>query len=316
MKWIIGIGEGRRSPGVLGFGRWLADATGARWGEDLIPVHVLGEEHLRLVLRHQHLDEAVEAERASVARQLSALLGDRAPSPELVQALDVEEGLEAARARHRADGVVVSRVAAHDSRRPFPLGAAARGLLNRLASPVVVVPPDLDAAALGDGPVVALSSLAPDSIAACLAARALAETARRELTLVHVVPDAGAEPLEVAGRDPRERLSERMAKAERSLVGWIEEHRVWPDRTVVLEGEVASAAIAFAEARKAGLLVIGGYPSDTLYDTLAPRLWRRLAAIAPVPVLVTPATPGRAARLVGRGERAEPRRDEGSLMSS
>jgi nucleotide-binding universal stress UspA family protein len=165
-----------------------------RWRDALFPVHVLPHEHLRAELRRRHLDEVWAEERAAVARRLRDVLGGADTEVELVQALSVEEGLEAARVRRRADGIVVARAAPRDSRRPFPLGSAARALLRRLASQIAVVPPDLTAAGMGDGPIVALSTSAPESLAASRLARAIAAEARRDLSVVPLDRDRGGSP--------------------------------------------------------------------------------------------------------------------------
>jgi nucleotide-binding universal stress UspA family protein len=290
-RWVIGVDVGPRSRGALHFSRWFAEAMGVRWSDAFVAVHVLDDEHLRAVLRGHHLDEAVERERAAIAEQLAEVVpGAGGRSLELVRALTVDEGLERARARHGATGVVVSRMAPRESHRMFRLGGVARRLLGRLASPVLVVPPDLTVGAVGGGPIVAASSLAADSIEACRLARALADDARRDLTLVHVVAERsdGAAPYDAA----RPRVGGATAdEAERALARWGTEHGVWPELAAVVVGEFPAAAVAFSEARGAPLVAVGAVPAPGVRGAIAPKLWRWLAAHARAPVLVVPAEP-------------------------
>jgi nucleotide-binding universal stress UspA family protein len=223
----------------------------------------------------------VERERAEAARQLLLAFPDDAPPLEVVQAPSVEEGLEAARARHRAEGVVVARAAPSGTRRVFRLGAVARALLRRLACPVVVVPPET-AVGGGAGPIVALSGLDDGSVEACRLARALAARTHRALALAHVAPPAGGE---------RQGEAPAAARAEAALARWAARHEVWPDHAVVLEGGLEEAALAFAEARHAPLVALGAVPAEGLRGALGTSAARRLAAIARQPVLVAPARP-------------------------
>lgn len=285
--WVIGVDVGPRSRGALQFSRWLAEAMGVSWSDAFVAVHVLDDEHLRAVLRGHHLDEAVERERAAIARQLAEVVPEAdGRALELVRALTVDEGLEHARARHGATGVIVSRMAPRESHRMFRLGGVARRLLGRLASPVIVVPPDLTAGGVGGGPIVAASNLAADSVEACRLARSLADGARRDLTVVHVVgePSDGAAPAGAAHPPTVE-------EAERALARWSGQHDVWPDLATVVVGEFPAAAVAFSAARGAPLVAVGAVAAQGVRGAVAPKLWRWLAAHAHAPVLVVPAEP-------------------------
>jgi nucleotide-binding universal stress UspA family protein len=258
---------------------------GESGGEAFVPVHVLHEEHLRMMLRHRHLDDVVEDERARASRELADAFGRQDVVPEIVQAITVSDGLEAARARHRATGVIVARAAPTRSRGMFRLGGVVRRLLRRLASPVIVVPPDLAAATIGAGPVVSLSSLEADSVAACRLARSIADGARRDLIVLHVEDERGA----ARRRAPAPRVSGGpFAHRERALARWVARHGVWPDAAAVIDGELPAAALAFAEARRAPLVVVGGHRWAGVRSAFESRPWRWLAAHARQAVLVVP----------------------------
>lgn len=278
MRWIVGIHGSRRDAGAASFGQWLCASAGGVAAAALVPVRVLEHERLRSALRYRRLEDVVEEERFAAARRLAALLPGGFAPPEVVLAPSAADGLEAARARVGAAGVIVGRAAPLRSRSPLRLGGTARRLLRRLASPIIVTPPDLAPAAMGAGPVVGVSSLGADSVAACRLARDVADGLRRDLAIVHV-----------AGTLPRRGDGGPFAHAERALSRWIARHEVWPDLTAVVEGDVVGATLAFAEARRAPLLAIGARADRGVRDALERKAWRRLAAHAAHAVLVVPA---------------------------
>lgn len=269
MKWIIGIELRHRSTAAVQFARWLSLATDSRWSDDFVGVHVLNADHLAAVLRTQHLDEVLDEARAASEEEVDRASRGEAPPPvDVVQALTIDEGLEAARIAHRADGIIIARVARRESHNLLRLGDVSRRLLRRLSAPVVVVPPSFTLRSAGDGPIVSLTSLSDDSVPAARVAARLAVAAGRDLTLAHV--------------------SERARTARTALDGWIEDHEVWPDAAAVLEGDLVDAGLSFAEQRRAALLAIGAGPLKGMRRLLGAKLACRLAAIAEVPLLVVP----------------------------
>jgi nucleotide-binding universal stress UspA family protein len=239
-------------------------------------VHVLHAEHLRAMLRVHHLDEVIEIAREEGTRLL-AEVSARGPAPELqvVQALTVAEGLEAARQRAGAEGVIIGRAGRGLRHRVRRLGPVARRILRALSCPVLVVPSDVEAWRLGDGPIVALSSLASDSLAACRVASDLASTAGRELTVARVAPRREG-PADLAGE-------------RRALERWMAYHGVSPRSAAVLEGDVVRSAARFADERQAPLVVVGAGGRSS--RTFGRRIARELAAVAHLPVAIAPSPP-------------------------
>jgi nucleotide-binding universal stress UspA family protein len=279
MKWIIALElRHRSSTAAVQFARWLAEAAGASWREDFVAVHVLHADHLAAVLRTRHLDEVLEEARAASEGEVArAWPGQDPPEVDVVQALTIDEGLEAARAAHRAGGVIIARVARRENHHLLRLGDVARRLLRRLASPVIVVPPGFSARSAGAGGVVALTSLGEDSLQACRLAGRVATSTGRELTIAHVASEDAEAP-------------------DAWVARWIEQHEVWPDATAVLNGDLAEAGLAFAEAREAFLLAIGAGPLRGVRRILGAKLACKLAAVSEVPLLVAPSHPGEAPR--------------------
>ncbi|HYQ82336.1 MAG TPA: universal stress protein, partial [Anaeromyxobacteraceae bacterium] len=176
-----------------------------------------------------------------------------------------------------------------ESHRLVRLGRVARGLLHRLDCPVVVVPPDVEAKDLGAGPLVALASLADDSVEACRFAGRLAARLQRRLAVVHVVPllDAGGLPYlpaESLGRLGREHRAEAAAQLE----AWLAGHGLSCDERAVLEGQLLEQAMAFAEAWGSPLLVTGSSRLSAVGRALHVSAGAELAAVATIPVAVVP----------------------------
>lgn len=288
MKWIVGLDLRPRSHGAVQFARWLSQEARAG-GDRFALVHVLEDEHLRVVLRSHHLDEVVAAAKAAASgilarERLSGLDGE----PEVVQGLWADEALAEACTAGKGDAVVVGRAAARESHRLVRLGRVARGLLHDLACPVVVVPPDLEPGDLGPGPVVALSNLADDSVEACRFAGRLAERLGRPLTVLHVVPLHDVHDLPYLPEESLARLSaEQQAEAGAHLAAWLARHGL-PGEPVVAQGQLTERAASFALERKAPILVVGSRRLSTVGRALHVSAGSELAATAPLPVAVVP----------------------------
>src|SRR5690606_31904612 len=103
------------------------------------------------------------------------------------------------------------------------LGRVARKMLRRLPVPVVVVPPDLEKDAIGDGPVLCTIDTDAHSLAAVRFARELARAVGRELELAHALPTLTDIGLGHLSREESESLRQEHAKtARRALDVFIE----------------------------------------------------------------------------------------------
>ena len=296
MKWILGLDLRPLCGGAVRFAKWLAATTRAPEGEQCVAVHVLEEQHLLAVLRYHHLDEVEQGARASAQ---SILAGEHAggdiSAVEVLQGTTVQDVLEAARSRHGAGGTIIGRAAGVEGRGVVRLGRAARRILRSAEAPVIVVPPDLQPADLGNGPVLALTSLRPDSVDACRFAAAMAQRLGRPWALLHVapVPEEFAPPylpavsMEGMRRDFR-------TEGEKGLAEWTAGQGLRPDKSEVVQGRIVDSALAYARLHASPLLVAGSQRLSTLERTLVPSVGSELAASAHVPVAVVPpaAKPG------------------------
>jgi len=290
MRWILGLDLRPLCAGAVRFAKWLAANSRATDAERCVAVHALEEQHLLAVLRYHHLQEVLDGARASAQAILSA---ERASAEiaaiDVVQGTSVQEVLEAARVKYAASGTIIGRAAGVEGKGVVRLGRSARRVLRSATAPVIVVPPDLRLEDLGKGPVLALTSLRPDSVEACRFAAAIAGRLGRPWALLHValVPEEFAPPylpapsLEGMRRD-------FLADAEKALPAWIAAEGLRPDRSDVVQGRIVDSALAFARLHDAPLLVAGSQRLSALERAIVPSVGSELAASAPVPVAVVP----------------------------
>jgi nucleotide-binding universal stress UspA family protein len=285
MKWIVGLDLRHRSHGALQFARWLSRLSPSDRFEAL---HVLEPEHLRAALRTHHLDEVVAAARTEAQR----IAAEEAPGARLdgveVVSRDADADValaEEARAR-RAEAMVVGRVARREQARLVRLGSVARRLLRALPLPVVVAPPDLDEAQIGAGPVVALTSLSDDAVAACRFAEAFAARVRRPLLVAHVVKFVELSYL--TGASVEDAAREEVRAGEAALAAWMKDRSIRADASVVLQGEIVDRVDVLARERACPLVVVGSKRRGGIDALTHPSIGRELAATSTVPVAVVP----------------------------
>ena len=272
MRWIVGLDLQRRSAGALQLVRWLARESRAAAGERFDGVHVLEDEHLELVLRYHHLDDVLASARSAAEESLrhegvDALVRD----VQLVQGADAAEALREAAAAEGADALVVGRAAPGAAGlRIVRLGRVARRLLRGTTLPVVVVPPDVRADALGDGPLVALTRLDARSERTAAFASALAGALGRPLALVHVIPPSVEQAAPYFPADVGAKIAaEQRARGEEALAAWVSASGLAPGLTAVLQGNPVDAALSVAAMLASGTASV-------------------LASVAPLPVVVVP----------------------------
>lgn len=285
MNWIVGMDLRPYGAGAIRYAAWLARTSRAPGGERFFPVHVLEEEHLRFVLRHHHLDEVTRSAREAADASLRAAdAGAAFEEPEVVVGGRAEDGLAAACRARDAQGIIIGRIAKREGHAIVRLGRVARRVLRALPTSVIVVPPDLEAAGVGTGPVVALTAL-HEGASACRFAEELARRTGRELVVAHVV--APAANVSYVLKPTLERIGrERREEAEHALAEWVRSHELVPESTRVLEGSLFETALAFAGERATPLLVVGA--PGAARRAWVPSFARELAANAPIPVAVVP----------------------------
>lgn len=293
MRWIVGLDLQHRSAGALQLVRWLAREARAPDGDAFAGVHVVEEEHLELVLRYHHLDEVLASARTAAQ---AAIVHEGVESfvrdVELVQGADAADVLLAAARAGGADALVVGRAAPGAAGvRIVRLGRVARRLLRRTSVPVAVVPPDVRADALGDGPLVALVRLDERSAHTAAFGAALAGRLGRPLALVYAMPPTVEQAAPYFPGELGQRIAaEQRARGEEALAAWMAGAGLAAQRTAVLQGNPVDAALAFAAEHRAPLLLVGARPVRGFAHALASGTASVLASVSPVPVIVVPSS--------------------------
>jgi nucleotide-binding universal stress UspA family protein len=287
MRWIVGIDLLEHARGALQMAAWLRTRRRPECEQDFVAVHVLdeavrgwakGDELAALVVRaHAALREAIAP--SNVASPFVDL--------EVVLAPDPSEGLAQASSRAGIDGVMVGRVAPRDARSLVRLGRVTRQLLRRLPAPVMVVPPDLPRAEIGEGPVLVATDLLERSIPAARLARRLADELGRPLRVahvdstVHVIPsfiDGGAL---VSVGVPKHTLAD--------LEAWIAGAGLGDAEPCLLDGAIVDAVLTEAARIDAPVVVCGAEHISPLERLFGASVAGDLARLADRAVLAVPA---------------------------
>jgi nucleotide-binding universal stress UspA family protein len=233
------------------------------------------------------------AESLGAASAFSAFEAVPSDEPEAVLARVAEE--------HGAHGLVIGRAGAAGEWSLVSLGRVARRLLRHVPRPVVVVPPDLDLAALGHGPVVIGVAPVDHAITAIQFGRALAETLDLPMLLVHVIPDPATFP--VVSPDPMvpmapytsaeqasslvDRARVRMG-AEHALREWLREHGLGDPPLRAEAGRKAWTLLDVARSVQASMIVCGSRRLSLVERVFESSVGTELAARADRPVVVVP----------------------------
>jgi nucleotide-binding universal stress UspA family protein len=289
MEWLVGMDLTDRGQGALGYARWLAGVLPA--GQDhFTGVHVLEENELRQLLRYHHLEEienkaAAGALRVVAAAGAEAMLSDR----RVICGRSAEQALHDLAHQSGVRALVIGRQARRGEKRVVRLGRVARRLLRTLPSPVVVVPPDLQPGAVGDGPVLFAASIEADAIAAAAFAKEIAADLGRPLSVVHVVPGddylaAEMVPTGVAGDFFRQLREDH----ERNLVAWMRANGLTGVPHLVSEGSVVDRLADVAREERSPLVVVGSRGLGLGMRLFSSSVATDLAAACEVPVAVVP----------------------------
>jgi nucleotide-binding universal stress UspA family protein len=301
---VCGVEDHGEALEPAGVAAWLADTLGAR----LLLVHVIrvGPALVGAPLPPPLPEDAPEApasvQRArALVREVAIACGR--PEAEAVVAFGhAADALLSVTERENAS-LLVTGTRGHGPLRRALLGSVSRRLLRDGGCPAVVVPPGARVTVGGRPPrIVAGLDGSGESLRAVEAAAALARRLRGRITLVHVLEaagDAGADEedtVAVAGDAALEgeerqamRLIERASRTAHGTEGVEVEARVG-------RGEPATVLAAEASREPADLVAVGSRGLGGLRSAVVGSVSGRLAAGAPVPVLVCPPGAVRAPR--------------------
>jgi nucleotide-binding universal stress UspA family protein len=276
--FVFGIDRAPGCAGALAFATWLRATLGP---DDVEAVHVVAA----------HDDPAVrDARRAAARAALAARYGADALAHtfsrvQVREAAGVVAGLGGVADFARA--LVIGRRARSGERALVHLGSVARRLLRGLPLPTVVVPPELDATALG-GPIVLATDLEEHSVSAARFAERLADACRCELVVIHAAEVPFTEYTYETDADWLARCEKFRDDAAAALDRWAEEHRLGRARRIGLCGSPVELLLEFAAHARPSLLVLGSRRLSATERVFTSSMASTVAAYAGCPVAVIP----------------------------
>ena len=291
MRWLVGMELGERGDGALGFAGWLFRASQS--GHQFEGIHVLDRARLSQMLRNTHLREIETAARVA-AQTLVTYAGAESAISRVDVAIEnsAEAGLAKFARQPGVAGLILGRLAPRESRRLVRLGRVARRILRNLPAPTIVVPPDLGAGEVGDGPVLlAVDPEVPMPSAAAFARRIASDTGR-PLAIVHVVETFQYIAVDYAPAVVTpEHYSRMRERREEALVSWKARHEMDTVPHHITEGHVIEGLCELSETLRSPLLVSGSRELGLGMRLFNSSVSSALAAASMVPVAVVPEEP-------------------------
>jgi nucleotide-binding universal stress UspA family protein len=294
-EWIVGMDLTPTSHGAVRLARWLQERSPRE--QRLHGVYVGTAETIERELPGAGLPGEractmmrAEAESLGAASAFAAFEAVPGDEPEQVLARVAEA--------HDAKGLVIGRAGAAGEWTLVSLGRVARRLLRHVPRPVVVVPPDLDVAALGRGPVVIGAAPVEHALSAIRFGRSLAEDLDLPVLLVHVIPDPAELPLAgpdqafiAASAPPAISLVDRArlrVDAEHALLDWLREHGLGQPPVRAEPGRKVWTLLDVARAVEATMIICGSRRLSLAERIFESSVGTELAARSDRPVIVVP----------------------------
>ncbi len=283
MSWIVHVDLNTESIAPAIYARWAAHSA------SIALVHVV-DGMLASVASVQEQEQIQAGARAALAKvaERAGLEPDRV---DLHVGLGgrAEDVLSELAEKRGAQGIITARQSAFGDDEIVHLGGTTRRLLRRLPVPVVVVPPELVAEGIGEGPVLLAGDGHHDARKAKTFATNVGTAVGRETEMVHVFPKPfkpGASGLPAAawaGMYERYRAQQH-AKLER----WMSAFSMGEMKVHEVDGDPIATLTAIGRQLKTPLLVTASRELDTASRIFNSSVGSQLASLAPFPVAVAP----------------------------
>jgi nucleotide-binding universal stress UspA family protein len=154
--------------------------------------------------------------------------------------------------------------------------------------PVLVVPPDLEVARVGGGPVILATDLRDDSLAAARFAKRFADTYGCDLVSMHVVPGSDAAAMFVPAATIQQLYEQLGLDRHKDLEGWNRDAGLGEIPSIVAAGDVLARVIGVADKERAPLVVTGSRRQSTVARVFTASMGTTLAGYANCAVAVVP----------------------------
>jgi nucleotide-binding universal stress UspA family protein len=288
MHWVVGIDLRPHCHGAINFASWLKahDQTGQARFEAL---HVIENRLFELPESPSRAAVLGRAKQATIAALTARNAVEVFDHVDAIEGDDATDMLAAAGELATNTGIIIGRRAPEDDdTRVIRLGKVARRLLRRLGSPVFVVPPDLEHAHLGAGPILCAVSLDQHGVDVARFGERLGAAIGRPARLMHVIDDGDPVGLEYLPETTWDDLRKREREAgENALDKWRDAAGL-RSYTLLAQGQTVPKLISAARELDACMILCGSRQLS-----LAQRMWTSsvgsaLAAAAHLPVGVIP----------------------------
>ena len=285
MRWIAGLDLIERSRGAARFAAWMRERTGGH----LMGAHVVETMPYAFSGPGEtapDFGDWVLRRTREFAEEID--VADAFDTFDAIEASAPEDGLVAAIEQGRGDALVIGRRAPRAATGLIRLGRVARRLVRVLPAPVVVVPPDLMAGEIGDGPVVVGTDFADDSRSALRFGRELARALERELVLVHVATTPRSIQRYLPRASRKKAAADHVAHVQTNAKGWSLQHGLEDTRLEVVSGTIAPALVTLATDEDACLVVVGSRRLSVAERLFLSSVGSELAASSPIAVAIIP----------------------------
>jgi len=276
--FVFGLDLSYKSHGALVFGGWLRATLGP---DEVEAVHVIAARD-----DDPQRDRQLQRAQVMIHERLGA--SGHAQTFARIQVRTtgaIVAGLAGVESSARA--LVIGRRTRAGERALVHLGPVARNLLRSLPLPTIVVPPELELAALG-GPIVLATDHEAHSEDAARFARQFARDCRRELVVVHIAGVHHNEYVDETDPDWRARSEQFRREAAVDLDAWLDRHGLADARRIALCGSPVELLLELVEEERPSLLVLGSRRLTTTERLFTTSMASTVAAYSPCPVAVVP----------------------------
>lgn len=284
-RWRVGLDLRPRSHGAARFAAWLHERDPSI---HLDGVHLVDASLLELPDSGARVQLVDRARRAAEAALESLGVREHYQHVHALVTTDVVRALAVSGGLSTVTGLIVGRRAGGEERALVRLGRICRRLLRRAESPVFVVPPDLEPAHLGAGPIVCAVTPEPASLAAARYAMQLGKAIDRPVLYIQAIALSVPMGLPYVPESAWVNLHEQhMGRSQETLAQWCDKNGLEGEQKVI-SGPVVYELIATARRLDGCMIVCGSRQLST-----AERLWTAstgmgLAAGSHLPVAIVP----------------------------
>lgn len=289
-KIVVGLDLKDRHLGALS---WLLGLRAqSKRPAELFGVHALSGWQSQILGSILGSDKSQERVRTKLMAQCEAQAPGLLSKVELLPDQELPEGLEFYAQHQRADLLVLGRVAPKEPTPFVRLGSVARGILQSLMLPTLVVPSDYELQDFGPGPLMVAVDGSSTSNEALRFAAKWAKYLDRELFLAHVLPsDTFLGQNWLADKELQDARALLHTKARESLDTWLAQDGHGQHRIELAQGNTFQELRALGEQHEACMIVTGSRCLDANERLFSTSMSSALAASCDRPVAVVPSTP-------------------------